>query len=63
MTTMKETESVKIEKDVLNKVRKYCKINGLKLTWFISRGMEDCLNRTMPATTGMNESSYPKTTG
>lgn len=34
------TESVKIEKKTLDRVRKYCKINGLKLTWFISKTIE-----------------------
>ena len=40
MTTMKETESVKIEKETLDKVRNYCKRNGLKLTWFVSKSIE-----------------------
>ncbi len=37
IATMVTTESVKIEKETLDKVRKYCKINGLKLTFFISK--------------------------
>ena len=44
MSTMITRESVKIEKDVLDKTRKYCKNNGLKLTFFISRAIEKELN-------------------
>ena len=41
---MVTTESVKIEKEILNKVREHCKNNGLKLTFFISRAIEKELN-------------------
>ncbi len=35
-----ETENTRIEKEVLIKAREYCKKNGLKLTWFVSRAIE-----------------------
>ena len=36
-----ETESVKVEKKVLQGVREFCRENGLKITWFISRAIEE----------------------
>lgn len=36
-----ETESGKVEKKVLQGAREYCRENGLKLTWFISRAIEE----------------------
>ncbi|KKM26480.1 hypothetical protein LCGC14_1584430, partial [marine sediment metagenome] len=38
-------ESVRIEKEVLIKAREYCKKNGIKLTWFVSRAIEDYIKR------------------
>ena len=38
------TENVRIEKEVLEKAREYCKKNGITLTWLISRAVEKDLN-------------------
>ena len=40
-----KTESVRIEKEVLIKAREYCKENGIRLTWLVSRGIETYLER------------------
>ena len=39
-----KTENVRIEKEVFEKARKYCKKNGIILTWLISRAVEKDLN-------------------
>ncbi len=39
-----ETENVRIEKEVLERAREYCKKNGITLTWLISRAVEKDLN-------------------
>ena len=43
-TDKAKTENVRIEKEVLEKAREYCKKNGITLTWFISRAVEKDLN-------------------
>ena len=43
-TDKAKTENVRIEKEVLERAREYCKKNGLKLTWLISRAVEKDLN-------------------
>ena len=35
-----KTESVRVEQIILEKARKYCEQNGIKLTWFVSRAIE-----------------------
>ena len=35
-----ETFNVRIETVLLEKMRKYCSKNGVKLTWFVSRAIE-----------------------
>jgi len=35
-----ETYQARIELAVLKKAREYCKKNGIKLSWFISRAVE-----------------------
>ena len=35
-----KTYQVRIEKEILEKARKYCKKKGLKLTWLVSRAIE-----------------------
>ena len=39
-----ETESVKIEKQILDKLRPFCTKNGIILSWFVSRAVEEKLN-------------------
>ena len=43
-TNKAKTENVRIEKVILERARKYCKKNGIILTWFISRAVEKDLN-------------------
>jgi len=43
-TNKVKTDNVRIEKEVLERAREYCKKNGLKLTWLISRAVEKDLN-------------------
>ena len=44
-TDNNKTENVRIEKEVLEKARDYCKKNGITLTWFVSRAVESALDR------------------
>ena len=39
-----KTGNVRIEREVLARARKYCKKNGIILTWLISRAVEKDLN-------------------
>ena len=43
-TNKVKTDNVRIEKEVLERVREYCKKNGITLTWLISRAVEKDLN-------------------
>ncbi len=40
-----KTFQARVEPDVLKKARKYCVVNGVKLTWLASRAIEDYINR------------------
>ena len=43
-TNKAKTENVRIEKEVLERARKYCKKNGVTLMWLISRAVEHDLD-------------------
>ena len=43
-TDKAKTENVRIEKEVLERAREYCKKNGITLTWLISRAVEHDLD-------------------
>ena len=38
-----KTESVRVEKEILEKAREYCVENGIVLTWFVSRAIVKAL--------------------
>ena len=43
---MSEETTVRIEKEVKKSLVKYCKNNGLKHCWFVSRSVEEKLKKS-----------------
>jgi MoaA/NifB/PqqE/SkfB family radical SAM enzyme len=39
------TELTRVDKSILDRARKYCKENGVKLVWFISNSIKNQLEK------------------
>ncbi len=40
-----KTESVRVKKSILERLRLFCTKRGIKLSWFVSESIEEKLNR------------------
>ena len=38
-------ESVRVEKEVLDKARKHCEKNGIVLSWYVSKALKNQLSK------------------